>query len=57
MHRSKILIRKRDYSRAFNFFKTIKFNEDFIATHIAILKSCREGWVITSRLPMQTFDI
>jgi 2'-5' RNA ligase len=49
-------LRKQDYQKAFNYFKTISFAADFIASHIDILVSKPEGWKIVAHVPMQTFD-
>jgi 2'-5' RNA ligase len=48
-------LREKDYHKAFSHLRTIPFNAVFTATHIDVLKSKPEGWVIASRAPMQTF--
>jgi 2'-5' RNA ligase len=48
-------LRKSDYCKAFSHFQSTPFKAVFTATHIDVLVSKPEGWVIALRAPMQTF--
>ena len=50
-------LRKEDYQKAFNYFKSITFDAAFTATHLDLMISKPEGWVTSAHIPMQTFDM
>ena len=50
-------LRKEDYRTAFNHFKSISFKASFRATHVDVLVSRPEGWVMAAHISMQTFDM